>query len=137
MDNVVVLVEHPADHQFITEEIKKVGKTVDWGFPSTTKSRDIKDDILYGRNIPLRLACEAREVWEICYKETPPTGNYTVEDMRAAGATIQRFYVFNDKQADSICKKMANNFKTLYLPLNINDEKLISPSERWKKYLFE
>lgn len=53
----------------------------------------VRDKVVYG-NLPLPLACLAREVWVVEFEGTPPRGQeYTLADMLDAGASLRPYVV--------------------------------------------
>lgn len=57
---------------------------------------DVRGKVVYG-NLPNHLACEAREVWSIEFRGTPPRGQeYSLEAMDGAGARLARYVVLNE-----------------------------------------
>lgn len=54
---------------------------------------DVRDKVVYG-DLPLHLACLAREVWVVEFEGTPPRGQeYTLADMLDAGACLRPYVV--------------------------------------------
>lgn len=73
---------------------RHLGYEVD-GIPviATATPDHVRDKVVYG-NLPLPLACLAREVWVVEFEGTPPRGQeYTLADMLDAGASLRPYVV--------------------------------------------
>jgi hypothetical protein len=90
----LIVSRHPAAIQFIRETLSNHHPKV-LAAPIIAQARpeDVRDAIIIG-NVPLHLAALAREVWAVEFVGDPPRGQeYTVADMRAAGAQIRRYKI--------------------------------------------
>jgi len=89
MSEYVIVSRHPAAVQFVREEL---GLGEDVPVLATADAANVRDKVVAG-NIPLHLACLCRYVVAVEF-DTPPRGaEYTLEDMRRAGAHLKRYRV--------------------------------------------
>ena len=92
MENMEIIVSrHPAAVAFIREA---AGLADDVPvFDGNVEYWQVKDKIVYG-NLPLQLAKEARKIVAVEFAGAPPRGaEYTVDDMKAAGAKLAAYKV--------------------------------------------
>lgn len=86
----VIVSRHPAAVEFIRLSCPEFA-----GAPVLEEASpdDVRGKIVAG-NLPLRLAALAAEVWAVEFDGEPPRGReYTLDDMRAAGAAVRRYRV--------------------------------------------
>jgi len=84
----IIISRHPAAIEFIREMIGT-------GTPilASASIDDVRGKVVYG-NIPLHLAAAAKMVVAVEFEGTPPRGaEYSLEDMKAAGARLVRYVV--------------------------------------------
>lgn len=85
-----IVSRHPAAIAFIREVAPEFK---DAPVLAEATVEDVRGNIVAG-NLPLHLAAEAAEVWAVEFTGEPPRGKeYTLEDMRRAGATLRRYRV--------------------------------------------
>lgn len=89
MINPVIVSRHPAAIEFIREE---AGLPEDTPVIEQATAADVEGKDVYG-NIPLHLAALAATVHVVEFKDPPRGAEYTVDDMRAAGATLRAYTV--------------------------------------------
>lgn len=86
----VIVTRHPATVEFIREVAPEFA---DAPVISSATPDDVRGKIVAG-NLPLHLAALAAEVWAVEFEEQPPRGQeYSLEDMKAAGAVLRRYKV--------------------------------------------
>lgn len=90
MSKFIIISRHPAAVQFVREELPQFA---DAPVLATASEEDVKGKVVAG-NIPLYLACLAEQVVAIEFSGPPPRGQeYSIEDMRAAGADLRGYHV--------------------------------------------
>lgn len=85
----VIVSRHPAAIEFIRE---KAGLPEDTPVIEQATEADVVGKVVYG-NLPLNLAARALKVYAVEFRNPPRGAEYTVEDMRAAGATLRAYTV--------------------------------------------
>lgn len=89
MINPVIVSRHPAAIEFIKQEARLPEDTP---VIEQATEADVEGKDVYG-NIPLHLAALAATVHVVEFKDPPRGQEYTIEDMRRAGATIRSYIV--------------------------------------------
>lgn len=86
----LIVSRHPAGIAFLREQLPQFR---DAPVLAVASAEDVRDALVAG-NLPLALAAEARAVAAIEFAGAPPRGaEYSLEDMRAAGARIAWYRV--------------------------------------------
>lgn len=92
----VIVSRHPAAIQFIREEAPEFAEAP--VLASATEA-DVRGRVVAG-NLPLHLAAEAAVVVAVEFEGAPPRGaEYSLDDMRAAGARLARYVVRRHDEA--------------------------------------
>ena len=90
VEGVIIVSRHPAAVEFI---LRASGLPEETPVVATATVTDVADRIVYG-NLPLHLAAMARVVVAVEFSGQPPRGaEYTADDMVAAGARLQLYFV--------------------------------------------
>jgi hypothetical protein len=88
----LIVTRHPAAAEFIREELGSGWQDAEIK-PEVTEE-DVKNAVVAG-NLPLHLAAKAARVLAVEFEGPPPRGaEFTVEDMRSAGARIMPYVVY-------------------------------------------
>lgn len=86
----LIVSRHPAAVEFIREQLPEFA---DAEVIESATQADVFDRVVAG-NLPLRLAACCRIVYAVEFEGVPPRGQeYTIEDMRDAGAAIRKYEV--------------------------------------------
>lgn len=100
---IVIVSRHPAAVEFIRSEMPAAA-----GAPvlASATPDDVRNRVVVG-NLPLHLACLAREVWAVEFAGSAPRGaEYGIDEMRAAGARLQKYVVrtyYDRRRTCAIC----------------------------------
>ena len=106
MSNKVIVSRHPAAVEFIRQEMPEFA---DARIVESALVADIYGDVVAG-NLPLHLAQYASAVLAIEFKGSPPRGaEYTIEDMRAAGAHLVSYVVFRSDKNERATNALMND----------------------------
>lgn len=86
----VIVSRHPAAVEFIRSVAPEFA---DAPVLQVAGEDDVRSKVVAG-NLPLHLAALAEEVWVVEFTGEPPRGQeYSLEDMRRAGAVLRRYKV--------------------------------------------
>ncbi len=86
----LIVSRHPAAIEFIRQELPHL---VDAEVLASATPDQCRGALVYG-NLPLHLAALCRQVTVIEFTGPPPRGQeYSIEDMRAAGAVLKTYHV--------------------------------------------
>lgn len=86
----LIVSRHPAAVEFIREQLPEFESAE---VMATATQSDVFDRVVAG-NLPLHLACCAEAVIAVEFTGVPPRGTeYTIEDMRVAGAQLRMYRV--------------------------------------------
>ena len=92
-DNIVIVSRHPAAIEFVREHLAAQGiDTAKVQVIAQAGPDDVRGMDVFG-NVPMHLAAEAREVWAIEFDIAPRGAEYTLADMKAAGARLVAYTV--------------------------------------------
>lgn len=84
----IIVSRHPAAIELIAEEVGAVIPVL-----QSATADDVRGKVVAG-NLPLHLAALAERVIAVEFDRDPPRGReYTVDDMRAAGARLEEYVV--------------------------------------------
>ena len=90
----------------VTEDCEERNEVVIPLVRGNARKEDVLNRTVYG-NIPLPLSTHAECVFCVEFEGTPPRGQeYSLEDMRMAGAKLEEYRVYSKEQFDSTVKRL-------------------------------
>ena len=99
-ENIVIVSRHPAAIEFVREHLAACGvDTTKVPVIAQAGPDDVRGMDVYG-NVPLHLACLAWTVWAIEFENPPRGAEYSLADMKAAGARLRSYTVRRDTEGN-------------------------------------